>query len=39
MLITFGGSFFATMASVSMPNFVGGLKSMALMFKPVNVNI
>lgn len=39
MLITFGGSFFATMASVSMPNFVGGLKSMVLMFKPVNVNI
>ncbi|MDE7322007.1 MAG: motility protein A [Lachnospiraceae bacterium] len=38
-LITFGGSFFATMASVSMPNFVGGIKSMALMFKPVNVNI
>lgn len=39
MLITFGGSFFATMASVSLANFVGGLKSMALMFKPVNVNI
>lgn len=38
-LITFGGSFFATMASVSMPNFVGGIKSMALMFKPVNVNV
>lgn len=39
MLITFGGSFFATMASVSLANFVGGLKSIALMFKPVNVNI
>ncbi len=39
MLITFGGSFFATMASVSLANFVGGIKSMALMFKPVNVNI
>ncbi len=38
-LITFGGSFFATMMSVSMPNFVGGLKSIALIFKPVNVNV
>ena len=25
-LITFGGSIFATMASVSLPNFIGGLK-------------
>lgn len=38
-LITFGGSFFATMASVSMPNFIGGVKSLALMFKPVDVNV
>ncbi len=38
-LITFGGSIFATMASCTMANFVGGLKSIALIFKPVNVNI
>lgn len=38
-LITFGGAFFATMMSVSMANFVGGLKSFTLIFKPVNVNV
>ena len=38
-LITFGGSIFATMASCTMANFVGGLKSITLIFKPVNVNI
>ena len=38
-LITFGGSFFATMMSVSMANFVGGMKSIALIFKPVSVNV
>lgn len=38
-LITFGGSIFATMTSCTMPNFIGGLKSIALIFKPVNVNI
>ncbi|MEZ3472667.1 MAG: motility protein A [Lachnospiraceae bacterium] len=38
-LITFGGSVFATMMSVSMANFVGGLKSITLIFKQVNVNV
>ncbi len=38
-LITFGGAIFATMASVSMTNFVGGLKSFTRIFKPVNVKI
>jgi Flagellar motor component len=33
-LITFGGSIFATMASCTMANFVGGLKSITLIFKP-----
>lgn len=39
ILITFGGAFFATMASVSMSDFIGGFKSMALVFKTVSVNI
>lgn len=39
MLITFGGAFAATMASVSMSDFVGGLKSITLVFKTVNVNV
>ena len=38
-LITFGGAVFATMTSCTMPNFVGGLKSIGLIFKPVKVNI
>lgn len=38
-LITFGGAVFATMMSVSMADFVGGLKSIGLIFKPVNVNV
>ena len=38
-LITFGGAVFATMTSCTMPNFVGGLKSIGLIFKPVSVNI
>lgn len=38
-LITFGGAVFATMASVSMPDFVGGLKSITLIFKSVNMNV
>lgn len=38
-LITFGGAFFCTMMSVSMSDFVGGLKSFALIFKPVTVDI
>ena len=32
-LITFGGAFSATLASVSMPDFVAGLKSFTLIFK------
>ena len=38
-LITFGGSIFATMTSYTMANFIGGLKSITLIFKPVKVNI
>lgn len=38
-LITFGGSIFATMMSVSMSNFVGGFKSITLIFKQVSVNV
>ena len=32
-IITFGGAFFAVMASVSMPDFIGGFKSIGLVFK------
>ena len=39
IFITFGGAFCATMASVSMSDFVGGLKSVTLIFKSVTVNI
>ena len=39
MLITFGGSIFCTMMSVSMSDFFGGLKSFTLIFKPVTVDI
>lgn len=39
IFITFGGAFCATMASVSMSDFVGGLKSVTLIFKAVTVNI
>lgn len=38
-LITFGGAIFATMTMYSMPDFLSGLKSIALVFRPVNVNI
>ena len=38
-LITFGGSICATMASVSMADFIGGLKSVTLVFKSITVNI
>lgn len=38
-LITFGGSFFATMMGMSMQNFIGGLTSIKLIFKPVTVNV
>lgn len=39
MLITFGGAFAATLTSVSLADFIGGLKSFTLVFKPVNVNV
>lgn len=39
MLITFGGSFMATMASVTLPDFIGGLKSFTLIFKTESANI
>ena len=39
IFITFGGAFCATMASVSMSDFIGGLKSVTLIFKAVTVNI
>lgn len=39
MLITFGGSIMCTMMSVSMSDFIGGLKSFTLIFKPVKVNV
>ncbi|MDR2045094.1 MAG: motility protein A [Clostridium sp.] len=32
-IITFGGAFAATLASLSLPDFIAGLKSMALVFK------
>ncbi len=38
-LITFGGAFCATLTSVSMENFIGGIKSIGLIFKPVNINV
>ena len=39
MLITFGGSFMATMASVTLPDFIDGLKSFTLIFKTESANI
>lgn len=37
-IITFGGAVFATMTSVSMPDFIGGLKSFTLIFKAPALN-
>ncbi len=39
MLITFGGAFFCTMMSVTMSDFINGLKSFTLIFKLEKVNI
>lgn len=39
MFITFGGAFAASLMSVSMSDFIGGLKSFTLIFKPVTVNV
>lgn len=38
-LITFGGAFMCTLMSVSMSDFINGLKSFVLIFKPVNINV
>lgn len=38
-LITFGGAFCATLTSLSMSNYIGGLKSIGLIFKPVSTNV
>ena len=38
-LITFGGAFMCIMASYSMSNFVGGLKSFTLIFKESAMNV
>lgn len=38
-LITFGGAISASLASVSMADFVSGLKSITLIFKPVSINV
>ena len=37
-IITFGGALGATLASFSMQDFIGGLKSIALIFKTPNLN-
>lgn len=37
-IITFGGAFSCTLASVSLQNFIGGLKSFTLIFKEAKVN-
>ena len=37
-IITLGGSVFATLASVSLSDFIGGLKSFLLIFKSPNLN-
>lgn len=39
IFITFGGSAFCVMASYSMVNFVGGLKSISLIFKAPLINV
>lgn len=39
MIITFGGSFSAVLTSVSMADFIGGLKSFALVLKVPNFNV
>lgn len=38
-VITFGGSFFAVMASYSLSDYVGGLKSFMLVFKAPTANV
>ena len=38
-LITFGGALCSVMASYSMPSFVAGLKSIALIFKTSTMNV
>ena len=38
VIITFGGAFACTLMSVSLQNFIGGVKSMGLIFKAPVVN-
>lgn len=38
-LITFGGAFCSSLASMSLSDFISGLKSFTLIFKPVSVNV
>ena len=38
-IITFGGAFSAILASKTMADFVGGLKSFALVIKPVSFDV
>lgn len=38
LIITLGGAFFATLMSVSLADFIGGLKSFTLIFKAPNLN-
>lgn len=38
-LITFGGAFSASLASMSLPDFISGLKSFTLVLKSVTVNV
>lgn len=39
IIITFGGGFACTLTSVSLENYIGGLKSFALIFKQPSLNI
>ena len=39
ILITFGGSFSCILASYTLPNYLGGLKSIALIFKMFTMNM
>lgn len=38
-LITFGGAFCASLTSMSLSDFIGGLKSFTLILKPMSVNV
>jgi chemotaxis protein MotA len=38
-IITFGGAFFAVLASFSLPDYIAGLKSIGLVFKAPSINV